>query len=97
MSQGRAEPRCSAYIADKIVTLLENDEEARCRWNTLLGRGIGASMRDTFMSYRNGRRAEYVHNAATRALNARIDSSTQSSVLQLNRFCTALSRARIVS
>jgi hypothetical protein len=97
-SKGSAEPRCSFEIADKIVTLLENDEEARCRWNTLLGRGIGAAMRDTFMSYRNRRRAEYVHNAATRALNARIDASfTPGWSQQTARTCAALSRARIVS
>lgn len=94
-SQGRSEPRCSAYIADKIVTLLKSDEEARNRWNTLLGRGIGAAMRDTFMSFNRGRRGEYTHNSATRALNARapMDGAIRNHV----KFCAAVSRGRIVS
>lgn len=37
--------------AQKIVDLLKVDEEARARWNTLLGRGISATMRDTYVGY----------------------------------------------
>ena len=95
MAKAERYQSCSFGIADKIVTLLENDEEARCRWNTLLGRGIGASMRDTFLSYMNGRRAEYTHQSATRALNARFEQNgfTRNHV----RVCSAVSRGRIVS
>lgn len=93
-SDGRGEPRCSYEIADKIVTLLKNDEEARCRWNTLLGRGIGASMRDTFLSYSRGRRGEYVHGgAAKRASTSRIDASE----INNSKFFASLSRARVIS
>lgn len=87
-SAGRGEPRCSFEIADKIVTLLRNDEEARGRWNNLLGRGISASMRDTFLSYRNGRRAEYQHKPSI---------SKYSGAVKMDRLCSKLSRARIVS
>lgn len=87
-SAGRAEPRCSFEIADKIVQLLKNDEEARNRWNTLLGRGISASMRDTFIAYRNGRRAEYHHKAR---------ASGYAGAVKMDRLCAALSRAKVVS
>lgn len=50
-SAGRGEPRCSLESAQKIVDLLKIDEEARRRWNTLLGRGISATMRDTYVAY----------------------------------------------
>lgn len=94
-SAGRAEPRCSFEIADKIVTLLRTDEEARNRWNTLLGRGISASMRDTFLSYRNGRRAEYSHQSATRSQKMETVCCPQSA--KTIRFIAALSRAKVVS
>ena len=55
-SAGRAEPRCSLESAQKIVDLLKVDEEARKRWNTLLGRGISATMRDTYVAYNANRR-----------------------------------------
>jgi len=95
-SAGRGEPRCSFEIADKIVTLLRTDEEARNRWNTLLGRGISASMRDTFMAYRNGRRAEYHHVGAAKR-TARTDASYCPQAINMGRFVAALSRAKVVS
>jgi len=97
-SAGRGEPRCSFEIADKIVTLLQNDEEARSRWNTLLGRGISASMRDTFLAYRNGRRGEYYHvGAAKRTTKADSNAFTNFDRAIAGNLLSKLSRARIVS
>lgn len=96
-SAGRGEPRCSFEIADKIVQLLKNDEEARCRWNTLLGRGIGAAMRDTFVAYSRGRRGEYVHGGAAKR-TARVDYAAGTVMAGVGpHLLSAISRARVVS
>lgn len=53
---GHHSPKCTAEKAQQIVDLLREDEEARCRWNTLLGRGIASNARDTYVAFQANRR-----------------------------------------
>lgn len=97
-SAGRGEPRCSFEIADKIVQLLKADEEARARWNTLLGRGISASMRDTFMAYQKGRRGEYSHTGAIKRTSVTESCSIGNHMMGAGpHLLAALSRAKVLS